>query len=116
MPDSEEFLEVVGEESVSKLESGARVRSPLYSSAYVNSAQIGSTPFEFRLTLSEMRELEPGTLGMEEKITLVMSPQHIKVMVMLISQNLKRWEEANGAIRIPGGMLAPDELQKLPRR
>ena len=95
-----------------------RRRSADWVSAYANQAQITSSPFDVRLAFSEMQPDEAGELIALERATIVMSPQHAKIMLLLFNQNIVRWEEKFGQIdltkfmKLGGVEQDPDKIEE----
>jgi hypothetical protein len=73
--------------------------SPAYVSYYANSIKLMATPFDVRLIFGE---LGPGrdfpTVVDEQKVSIVMSYEHAKAMMLILAKNLQNREKAFGPI------------------
>lgn len=75
-----------------------RQTSPFYSS-YANSAQVQVTYFDFRISFGEMSEITPTKLVVTNNMQVVMTPEHAKLLVGILSRNVENYEKQFGAIR-----------------
>jgi hypothetical protein len=85
--------------------------SPDFQSYYANSARITVNVWDFRLLLGEVEEATQELLRVSEKVKITMSPQHAKVFSRVLAENVKKYEETFGEIKVPaeliGGQTAP---------
>jgi hypothetical protein len=62
--------------------------------------------FDFSFIFGEISGSEGETVTVEQKIKITMSPQHAKVLAMILIQNLKTYEETIVPIILPKGLSA----------
>ena len=113
MPEESEVSEI-------KLAPEDRRRGKTYQSVYVNHTSISVSRWDFRLLFSDShgrKDDDEGdtVLEIEEKVELLMSPQHTKALATLLNDNIKTYEERMGPIRF----LAPEDeaqLEKLQKQ
>ncbi len=74
---------------------------------YVNFVRISHTAAEFVMDFSL---LLPGTKDPTVDSRLVMSPIAMKLFLGALNENLKRYEEKFGEIKLPGSHTLADEL------
>jgi hypothetical protein len=77
-----------------------RIRDSDFVSVYANQSQVTSSPFDFRLTFSEMQPDQRGEVQVHERVAVVMAPMHAKALHMLLGTNIQRHEQAFGEINI----------------
>ena len=76
------------------------VRSPDYFKAYVNSARVESSVWDFRLTFGEITK-SGAKRQVEQSLTVIMSPQHAKAFLSALASNLREYETKIGQINLP---------------
>lgn len=62
--------------------------------------------FDFSFIFGEISGSEGEIVTVEQKIKITMSPQHAKVLAMVLIQNLKTYEETIVPILLPKGISA----------
>ena len=72
---------------------------------YANLALIAHSPNEFILDFARML---PGLPKAKVCARLVMTPQNAKALFKSLEMNIKRYEDAHGEIKLPGGHLLPE--------
>jgi hypothetical protein len=82
------------------------VRSTDFHDVYANSARITVTFWDFRFLFGEVEELTPEVLKLSETVKVTMSPQHTKVFLRILDENVRKYEEKFGEIKIPTGAVA----------
>jgi hypothetical protein len=75
-------------------------RSPAFVSRYVNHSAVSSNPFDVRVILSELVVDEAGQAMLEQQVSIVMSPQHAKALLVLLESNINRWQSRFGTINL----------------
>lgn len=76
-----------------------------YYTAYANGAQIVHTFFDFQLHFSEVKVRDPKNVVAEGFATILMSPQHAKMFLKHLNQNLELYEAKFGEIKVPEKLL-----------
>jgi hypothetical protein len=71
--------------------------------AYCNSIAIAHTLFDFQFNFIEMRIVDDLASKADLFATIMMSPQHAKVMSKSLETNLRLYEEQFGEITLPEG-------------
>jgi len=73
---------------------------------YADGAQLTITGFDIRLTFSTTY-LNPDSnqWDVKQAITIAMSPQHAKLLWMLLRNNVERYEKQSGQVNLPEEML-----------
>lgn len=67
-------------------------------SVYANHAEINVSNWDFRLKFGEIETISEGNVIVEERVRVVMSPQHTKVFLKVLQDNLAKWEARFGEI------------------
>ncbi|MFK4980035.1 DUF3467 domain-containing protein, partial [Klebsiella pneumoniae] len=62
--------------------------------------------FDFSFIFGEISGAEGETVVVDQKVRITMSPQHAKVLAMVLIQNLKNYEETIVPIPLPAGIAA----------
>ncbi len=73
---------------------------------YANLAMIAHSPTEF---IIDFARIMPGSPKTRVQARIVMTPAHAKMLRKTLEQNLKKYEDQFGEIKIHGG---PDAMQK----
>ena len=74
------------------------VQAEKFQSIYTNNANIQISYFDFRF---DFRQLMPGADGgmvVERMASVVMSPQHAKALLGVLTENIRQYEEQFGSI------------------
>jgi len=79
-----------------------RVKSENYISSYSNNVEMKTSYFDVQMIFGEVLESTHKDMKVEEKIGILMSPQHAKVFLEVFATNLKRYEQQFGTIKMPG--------------
>jgi hypothetical protein len=79
-------------------------RTAGFTSEYANSARITVSLWDFSFLFGEMEESGPELLKVSEKLKVTMSPQHAKVFHKVLEQNIRKYEEKFGEIKLPPGI------------
>ncbi len=99
MPD--EITEVSATEDAAPMpRRNQRRRAPVHVARYANHANVTSSPFDIRLNFAEIVTDENDQYVFEDFASVIMSPQHAKALLVLLSNNVKRWENTFGQIDI----------------
>jgi hypothetical protein len=93
MADVTENEKAASEEQPVKISELPHFRSPQFVTVYANFAEAGSTPWDIRLTFSEVGEAEPNLGGIIERVTIILPPQVAGALVGVLQQNLKIYAE-----------------------
>jgi hypothetical protein len=69
---------------------------------YANSAQLEVTPWDFTLIFGEIQRYgpSPSEARIEQQVAVVMSPQHAKALLGILSGNVAEYEQRVGEIRL----------------
>ncbi len=78
-----------------------RVRSPNHVSVYANNVQIEVNLFDIKVSFGELMEAREDQVTFEDKVTVIFSPQHAKVLAAALLQNIGNYEKQFGIINIP---------------
>lgn len=70
-------------------------------SEYANNVDIGLSPWDIRLTFTELAQNSDGTVSRELKGNIVMSPAHARAMHGALTITLSQYEEVFGKIQQP---------------
>jgi hypothetical protein len=81
------------------------------SSVYANSARLNISLWDFKFSFGEVEEISSDTMKVSEKVRVLMSPQHAKVFLQVFQQNLKRYEDKFGEIKVPAGIVEDTETE-----
>ena len=66
---------------------------------FTNIARVTHNATEFYLEFGQMLPAQPGAAGLIA--ALVMTPQHAKLLVVALSDNVSRYEAQHGEIKLP---------------
>lgn len=80
------------------------VSSPDHKYVYINGSRMGFSPWDFRIICSSAKDNNGDGVN-EDQVTLIMSPQHAKVMLQNWITTIKGYEELFGLIPDLGAML-----------
>lgn len=69
-----------------------------YLSTYVNHAEVGNSPWDFKFAFFEIVEDETGAPIREKKVRIVMSPQHAVAFSQILNTNIERWMEEHAKL------------------
>jgi hypothetical protein len=68
---------------------------------YTNNASLNITAFDVQLVFGEMTDANAeGQLTVERKVKITMSPQHAKVLTVLLARNISKYEDQFGPISL----------------
>jgi len=74
-------------------------KSPNHHEVYTNTSKVGMGPWDMRLIFGHLIEgATPNQQVMEDLVTVVMSPQHAKVLLLSWQSAIKAYEDNFGAI------------------
>lgn len=73
-----------------------------FKTIYVNFAQTAASPMDISLGVGEAGPTNTGVVEVEMKARLVMAPMQAKVMLGMLFQVIKQYEDQFGKIVIPG--------------
>jgi hypothetical protein len=75
-----------------------RHRSNSYAEVYSNSVELKMSVFDFELVFGKILTGDEKKLVIEERVSVSMSPQHAKVFLKVLSDNVKNYEMRFGPI------------------
>lgn len=78
-----------------------RIRAANHVSLYANNAQVEVSLFELKLSFGEMVEADEHHVTFEDKFTVILSPQHAKILAAAFMTNVANYEKQFGKINIP---------------
>jgi hypothetical protein len=87
-----------------------------YFTAYANGIGIAHTFFDFQFHFAETRIAVLEDIKSETFATIMMSPQHAKIFLMHLQNNLEMYEAKFGEIKIPDGLLELAKTVEIPLR
>ncbi len=67
--------------------------------SYVNNAQISVSPWDFTIAFGQIAEVKDAKLIVQQRATVVMSPEHAKALANVLNNNIASYEKAFGEIR-----------------
>lgn len=78
------------------------VRSEKFMSVYSNNTLLDTTPWDFKLSFGVWVKPELGKLPkVENLVEVVMSPQHAKALLGVLSTHIHEYEKHIGEIKLP---------------
>jgi hypothetical protein len=99
------------ENEILKKRPSIRNKAANYFSAYANSVQLETTPWDMKFVFGLISEATDQKLVIEDQCEVLLSPQHAKVFAAVLIRNIKQYEEKFG--KIPGPAGSPAEgIQK----
>jgi hypothetical protein len=86
-------------------------KSDGFKSFYANNTAFATSAFDFSMTFGEIAGVEGDHLLVDQHVRIIMAPLHMKIVLMLMLQQLKQFEQQFGEIKIPAGVIqaSPDE-------
>jgi Protein of unknown function (DUF3467). len=78
-------------------------RAADYRSIYANSARLRTSLYDFSFVLGEI-SADDDKLECEDRVQIVMSPQHAKVLLAILDRNVRAYEEKFGQLELPEGL------------
>ncbi len=86
-----------------------QVRGEGYMSTYANSVNLMVSPWDIRLIFGELMDTgDKRGARIENRASVVMSPQHAKAFSIILARHLEKYEAEHGAIT-----LKPETEEKL---
>ena len=82
-----------------------RYRDKGYVTLYSNFAQIGLTPWDVRITFSQLGEHEVDKTGVMDLATVIMTPLMAKVLTHVLRENVALYEKQHGQIVVPSTLV-----------
>lgn len=82
-----------------------RIRDKNYVNVYSNFAQIGLTPWDVRVTFSQVGEHEVDKTGVMDLATVIMTPLMAKVLAHVLRENVLSYEKQHGQIVVPPSLI-----------
>ena len=75
-------------------------KSSDFRSVYINNIQVEASAVDFRLVMGEASN-EGSTIHVEQKISIVLSPLEVKLLINMLTSNMATYEQRIGPIRVP---------------
>lgn len=80
-----------------------RTKAPNFVSIYANSMNAEATFSDVKIYFGEITEASQERLAIEDKVSIVMSPEHAKSVLKALGVAIKGYEDSFGPIRtVPG--------------
>ncbi len=89
-----------------------RTKAGDHRTTYIDSTRMAHSPFDIRMHFALLKEVEPGLVAEEEQTVIIMSPQHAKAFLKVLTDNLKRWEDKYGIIPVSKEAEAEQESEE----
>jgi hypothetical protein len=105
------FMPDIEQRTTLKPEDMNFVRSDKFIRVYANNTQIEATVWDVRLTFGDMTVSE-GKVTVEQILAVVISPQHAKALVNVLANNIAKYEQDIGEIKLPLRDDGPDPAKK----
>jgi hypothetical protein len=68
-------------------------------STYANNAQVQVNYFDFRISFGELSAITPNKVTITNKMQIIMTPEHAKLLSAILNANVEIYEKQFGAIR-----------------
>ncbi len=78
-----------------------RTQAANHLSIYANNAQMQVSLYDVKIAFGQVTEVEEKHVAFEDQVTVILSPQHAKVLAGLLVQNVAQYEKQFGEIKIP---------------
>jgi hypothetical protein len=72
-----------------------------FKSIYSNNAQFTMSPWDVVFVFGENQSVKDNILLVEQKMRVVMSPQHAKIFSQVLSDQVSKYEQTFGPIPVP---------------
>lgn len=76
-------------------------KSPDFRSIYANNAVFEVSVFDVRITFGEASKADGESMDVEQRVSVVMSPQHAKVFAQILMSNIEGYERQIATIPLP---------------
>ena len=86
------------------------IRSPHYQTVYANLAQAGMSMVDIRLTFSTIQDIDVNKLGIEQQVSIIMTPPFAAAVARLLHNHLEKWN-ARYTQEVLEAALEPEEEQ-----
>jgi len=80
-----------------------------FPSVYSNNVATGSTAFDIRIIFGEVLDMPGDELVIEQRVQVTMAWLEAKLLRDILTQQIDRYEKANGQIKLPGIPTAPNK-------
>ena len=107
MAETENALDLIGKMNFSKITPEESKRS--MPAIYANQIQVGFTPWDIQMMFRNVYIVDTGKTTIENVATIIMSPQHAKVMTQILIQHIMDYERQHGVITLNLGQSEDDE-------
>jgi len=77
-----------------------QVRGENYLSIYSNSVNLILSPWDIRMIFGELRDNGNQQMVIENRASIVMSPQHAKAFLVVLTNHMKSYEAQHGTISV----------------
>lgn len=76
-----------------------KTRAGSYQVIYANSAVVSTAYYDMRLHFNDVLSADKSGIFLEEKVSIVMSPEHTKELHRVLGEGLAHYEKKFGSIR-----------------
>jgi hypothetical protein len=92
------------------------VKAPDFRTIYSNNVGFTAALFDFGMIFGEVTDVEQtgadvGTITVEQKVRVVMTPLHAKVFLQVAANQLRAYEEKFGELKVPEQLLKTTPLK-----
>lgn len=70
-----------------------------YPTAYANNAQVTMSNWDFRIDFGEVVSADDKEIVIQQRIGVVMSPQHTKALAQVLTKNVEEYEKSFGELK-----------------
>ncbi|MCA0351482.1 MAG: DUF3467 domain-containing protein [Chloroflexi bacterium] len=81
--------------------------------AYANQVQISGSPYDFTIDFACVEDVRNNTASVQPVARIMMSPQHTKVLALMLLKHVAAYEHAIGVIELPTALLNDMKLGNL---
>ena len=92
---------------VQHISNPGRTRSTQYRDIYSNVCNLRVGPLDMTMAFGQMVEGTPGTVVIEDQVSVTVSPQQMKALVRVMAETLQAYESSYGALSIPEDITRP---------
>ena len=84
-------------------------------SVYSNHVELNISNWDFKFRFGEILDQQGETIHITERVRVIMSPQHTKAFLLVLAQNVQKFEATFGEIRLVGTSAKEDPSPQKPQ-
>jgi len=98
---------------VQNIDEAQTVQASDYKEIYANNVRAGFSQWDVVLVFGRLKEMAKNTAGIEELMSVRMSPQQFKTLAVALPHMMTEWERRFGVVNIPTGAFDPELVRQM---